>query len=379
MKRIFQGFLVAIFFWLAPVHGQTLKTSDDEVERRNAAAAFANAWQLALVLVQRECKPPITTSEDSIDEIARAWTLRNRPEMEAANTWLERYFSSLSPDARKRDSLELRRAVGDAALQNARTFFARRLPDAASCKRAINWFSFPQLDLKNIALNPGYEAFAEFPATLAGIRAEPGFFVPKHLKFDFEDIFKSTGGFGYVASLDAAEAARERGDTAGRMAIFQSMAERGDGRAAQTIGIIYLNGLQVEKNDIEAYRWFHAAWVLWEGEGLNAMGVMARDGLGVPVNRTLAGASFHLAKIFSGNQEAFDRASENLEGLQSRMSAEEKAEIACMKLAAFERSLQAPIKDLPPFVKDERSINSKRRVGDLVENLAYVYNVDACR
>lgn len=379
MKNIFQYFLTAILFLSIPVYSQTLSISDVEIEKRNAAAAFAEAWQLTLVLVQRECRSPITDSRGSTIEIAKAWALRNRPEMEAAHTWIERYFSSLSPDARKRGSQELRRALGDAVLQNARTFFSRKLPDTASCKRAVNWFSVPQLDIKNIPLNPGYEGFAEFPATLARIRAEPGFSVPKYVKLDFEEISKSSDGSGYLASLDAAEAARERGDTAGLIATFQSMAERGDTRAAQTVGLIYLNGQQIEKNDIEAYKWFHAAWVLGDAEGLNALGVMARDGLGVPVNRTLAGASFQLAKIFSKDQETFDRASGNLERLQSRMSIEEKTRVACMKLTDFEGSLRAPIQDVPPAVKDERNISSKWRVGDLMEKSTDVYNVDACR
>ena len=129
-----------------------------------------------------------------------------------------------------------------------------------------------------MALNPGYEQFAEFPATLARIRAEPGFAVPPHLKFGMEKRGQFLSGVGNLASLDAAEAARERGDGPARIAIFKGLAERGDGNAATQVGIIYLTGQQVAKDDGSAYRWFYAAWSQSNMDGLNALGVMNRDG-----------------------------------------------------------------------------------------------------
>ena len=324
----------------------------------------------------------MANSSVSMYTVAQGWFDRNKPEMEAAYVWLDRYLSYLkntNPDAYKRASNDLLRSGSEGLLQNARLFFARKLPDMARCERAAKTFSIPQTDLKNIALNPGYEQFAEFPATLARIRAEPDFSVPPHLKFGMEKVVQNIVPFGDLASLDAAEAAKERGDGLGRIAVFKSMAERGDGRAAQQIGVIFLNGQQVEKNSTTAYRWFYAAWSLSEMEGLNALGVMTRDGLGVPVNLPLAEATFYLAKSAARNREAFDRASSNLDRLENQISPEEKSKIACMSLSSLDDALRAPILGLDALVKGKSISNSDRRLGVIVKDLAEVYKTALCR
>lgn len=363
-------------------HSQVAQLSSTEIEKRNAAAAFASLREASVFLLLGECSHLMANSTVSMYTVAQGWFDRNKPEMEAAYVWLDRYLSYLkntNPDAYKHASNDLLRSGSEGLLQNARIFFARKLPDMASCERAAKTFSIPQTDLKNIALNPGYEQFAEFPATLARIRAEPDFSVPPHLKFGMDKIVQNIVPLGDLASLDAAEAAKERGDGLGRIAVFKSMAERGDGRAAQQIGVIYLNGQQVEKNPITAYRWFYAAWSLSEMEGLNALGVMSRDGLGVPVNLPLAEAAFYLAKAAARSRETFDRALSNLDRLENRISPEEKSRIACLTLNSLDDALRAPIRRLDSLVKGKSISNSDRRLGVIVKDLAEAYKTATCQ
>jgi hypothetical protein len=362
-------------------HSQVAQLSSAEIEKRNAAAAFVSVQEASLFLLLGECSQLMVNSSAPMDAVARGWFDRNKPEMEAAYGWLDRYFSHLktAPEAHQKASMELARATSKGVLETARVFFARKQPDGESCEKAAKTYSVPQLDLKNMALNPGYERFSEFPATLARIRAESDFSVSPHLKFGMDKVAQSIVGVGNLASLDAAEAAKERGDGRGRIAIFKRLAERGDGQAAQQIGIIYLNGQQVEKNPVDAYRWFYAAWSLSEMEGINAIGVMARDAVGVPVNLPLAAASFYVAKAAARSREAFDRASRNLERLGGRISHEEKSQMSCMSLRSLDDALRAPIVGYDPLVKAKSISNPERRLGAVVKDLADVYKTAGCQ
>lgn len=375
-------FLIAFCLFSTFAHGQVqvAQLSASEIEKRNAAAAFATSHQASLSILLGECSHLLGNSNMEI--IAKGWFERNMPEMEAAYVWLDRYLAYLkSTDANtfQRTSNELVRATGTAALQNSRTFFARNAPDTTSCEKAAKIFSIPQLDIKNIALNPGYEQLSEFPQTLARIRNEPNFSVPQHLKLGFENSNRQLTGLGNIASLDAADALKEKGDGPGRGSIYMGMAKRGDGKAAQQVGLIYLNGQQVEKNIPAAYRWFYAAWSLSDMDGLNAMGVMLRDGLGVPVNLTIAQSAFYLAKAAARNQAAFDLASNNVSKLTGQITDDEKSKIACMSLKNLDDALRAPIQTLQPVVQGKPITNPERRLGSIVKDLTAFYQPDFCK
>ena len=238
-------------------HSQVAQLTVTEIEKRNAAVAFAIVREANLYMLMGECSHLMSRSPPTIETIAKGWFDRNKPELEAAYTWLDQYLVHLKtndPAAFQRASIEIASVQGDSLLQNARIYFGRQVPNLASCEQAAKPYSISETDLKNLALNPGYEQFAEFPETLARIRAVPNFAVPPHLKFGFDSANQRVVGVGNIASLDAAEAAGARGDGMGRVAVFKGMAERGDGAAAQQIGLIYVNGEQVEKNAVEAYR-----------------------------------------------------------------------------------------------------------------------------
>jgi hypothetical protein len=380
------GLLEAMFIQILlvafPVHSEISQLSSSEIEKRNAAATFANVREASLFLLLGECSHLMVNSDANMEVIAKGWFERNKLETESAQVWLDKYFSYLksnNQDIYKQASRDLLNAVSNSLLQNMRVFFARKPPNKKTCESAAKIFSIPQLDFKNIALNPGYEQFSEFAETLARIRTDSDFSAPAHLKIGMDAAAQKILGIGNLASLDAANAAKEQGDGLGQITIYKGMAERGDGRAAQHIGLIYLNGQQVDRNQIEAYRWFYAAWSLSEMEGLNALGVMNRDGIGVPVNLSLAQAAFYLAKTAARNKDEFDRASNNLEKFGTQISPQQKMRMACMDLSSFDKALHSPIRGYPLFIKPKSLENSERRLGSLVNELAEFYKTSNCR
>ena len=60
---------------------------------------------------------------------------------------------------------------------------------------------------------------------------------------------------------DAARAAQARGDHANALWLYRVLADQGDARAQDRLGVIYENGLGVPRNYPEAERWYRrAAW-----------------------------------------------------------------------------------------------------------------------
>lgn len=379
---LFKAVVIAVLLNAIPARSQIAQLSPVEIEMRNAATGFVNMRETGLFLLIGECSHLLANSPVNVDAVARGWFERNKPELEASSAWLDRYLTFLqtnNPELWRKASANLLSSTTSGSLQNARIFFSRKPPDRARCETALTPYSVPQADIRTMALNPGYEQFAEFPATLARIRAEPGFAVPPHLKFGMEKGGQYISGLGNLASLDAAEAARERGDGPARIAIFKGLAERGDGNATTQVGIIYLTGQQVAKDEAAAYRWFYGAWSQSNMDGLNALGVMNRDGVGVPVNLPLAGAAFYLSKAGAGSREAFDRASGNLDKVASRLNPETASQIACLRLSALDDGLRAPIRGLPPLVVGKTLSNPERRLGDIVKDLSDVYKNANCQ
>jgi len=145
---------------------------------------------------------------------------------------------------------------------------------------------------------------------------------------------------------------------------YTHMAKYGDGQAAQSIGIAYLNGELTEKNLFQAYRWFYASWSLGNMEGVNGLGVLLRDGNGVNSNKSLAYGAFAIAQAGAASQAAHARASSNLERLQPTLSQQTRKETACMSLQAFDAALRSPVENQTPV--EGRSISlPQRKLGQL--------------
>jgi hypothetical protein len=376
-------FATLVTFWVTVAYGNVGQLSASEIEQRNAAASFASSREASLFLLLGECEGPLANTSTPIEGVVRAWSERNRPEMEATYFWLTKYFAHLktiNPALHSEESKHLTQSVGNSVLQIARISFARQLPDSESCRRAALTYSISELDIKNIGANPGYAQFAEFGRTLTRIREDSDFANRPMIKLGMENARQHIGSVGIMASLDAAEAAKERGDGLGRIAAFKSLALRGQSSAAQEIGRMYLNGNMVEKNYVSAYRWFHAAWTLSDAEGLNAMGVMLRDGLGVKANLPLAEAAFYVAVATATSQTTAKRAAENLVQLNRLAKSEEtKNHVACMTLKSMDDALRDPVRELEPLVHGRVLPNSDRHLGEIVKYLSDGYRATNCQ
>lgn len=356
--------------------------SESDTEQRNAAAAFALTREASIPPLIGECSSLLRGTTLDVEATFRGWYERNRTELETAYAWLDHYlleWRTKSPEMYQRVSNELVRSVSAGGLQNIRTIFKRQLPNQSTCEWAVKTYAVPQLDLKNIAKNPGYEQFGEFGRTLDRIRNEPGFKVPTKLRIGYETAAAFRTGISNMATLDAAEAAKERGDGQAIIAAFQSLVQRGDGTAAQSIGMMYFNGDLVQKNSIEAYHWFYTAWSLADYDGLNAIGVMLRDGIGVNRDLPLAQAAFMLATVAAKDKAAHNRALSNADRLGPQIDADGSRRIACLSLRSLDDELRKPVQNLPTLVPRKSITGSERRLGALIPRLSASFDPDSCK
>lgn len=346
--------------------GQAFHYPAAEIERRNAAIGFALPRLATIALLREECDELLPSGEASA--IATGWVKRNLEDIAAAQTWLNRYLRHAQATSRavheaavKDLTLSSTRAVSEAVL----TLFRRERPTAENCRRALKTFTVPQLDFQSMAKNPGYEQFAEFPATLLSIRSEADYRVDPFLKLDPDQLTRYPGR---PASLEAAVAARGKGDGDTARSIFADLAGRGDGRAAQTLGLMYLNAEATPRDERQAYRWFYAAWSLGNGEGLNAMGVMVRDAMSVQADPRLAFAAFSLAARMGATEASRSRAESNAQRVVAVLKEKDMNAVACWSLQTLDERLSQHVIGGPPV--PGRSISSPgRNVGELVPAL----------
>ena len=376
--------LPAIFLLLNinPASADFSSFSESEVEQRNAAVAFVLTREVAIQPLIGECSWLLGAENTNVETTFRDWYERNKTELETAYTWLDRYLTELktkNPEMHLRASNEFMRSMSTAALQSTRSTFKRQLPNKSICEWALKTYAVPQFDIKNIALNPGYEQFGEFARTLVRIRNEPSFKVATKLQIGYENAAVFRVGISNLATLDAADFAKERGDGQARIEAFQTLVKRGNGAAAQAIGMMHFNGELVPKNLTEAYRWFYAAWSLADYDGLNAMGVMLRDGLGIDRDLPLAYAAFVLATTAAKNKPAHDRAQSNSDRLKPQIDADGSRRVACFSLGALDDELRKPIQKLPTLVPGKSITSSERRLGNLIPRLSANSAPDSCK
>ena len=90
-------------------------------------------------------------------------------------------------------------------------------------------------------------------------------------------------------------AAAKRGDHATALRELRPLAEKGDARAQEILGVIYAAGQGVPKDHAEAMKWFRKAAVQGDAAAQNALGFMYAAGRGVPQDYVLAHMWFSLA------------------------------------------------------------------------------------
>ena len=246
--------------------------------------------------------------------------------------------SRVSAEQYQHKSGALLKALSNGIIANAKTHFHRQPPSPEGCANALRAYSAPAFDVQNGGSNMGYAQFAEFGKTLRAVR-------------------------------EAANAARERGDQTMMRTLYTRLAEHGEGTAAHAMGLSYLNADKASRDFVLAYRWFAAAWSLGNLEGLNAMGVLLRDGVGQPANARVAYGAFLLAQHGARDQAAFDRSQRNAQGMLPKMSAADRTALACMTINAFDAAQQTP-DNAQPLVPSTPIVQGQRKLGQVVPSLA---------
>jgi len=176
-------------------------------------------------------------------------------------------------------------------------------------------------------------------------------------------------------------AAMNRGDYETAYKEFSALAAEGDDRAMITIGLWYHQGEGFEQDYGKAFEWYLQAYELGNGDAYNNLGVMYRDGLGVPVNRSVSYALFLLTHLRSlGSESTQYRANGNLRREIQETTEEQRALAFCMTeaylsdLVRSKGTLEAPSADqLPsetrPRIKDDTNLwlDSERKQLDEIQ------------
>ena len=353
-----------------------------EIEKRNAAAAFAVGREMSLAMLQRACSETLKASSPSMDQVTRQWLERNHLDLEASDAWLRRYFSHLKendPARAKSESALLVQEHGRVVGHAVELHFKKNLPTKQSCGVAARSYSAVQLDFKNLKSAPGYEAFGEFSDTLNRIRNEPGFSVQQSPGKRYEDLLADAAKRPSLALLVAADAAADRGDERLRAAIFETIALQGDAKAAQTVALAhYRGGGNLSQDHQLAYRWFYQAWALGDIEGLNGLGVLINEGKAVARRPELAFAAFAVVKAGADSDGAYQRATNNLAELSPDVPDSTRRVLACASLGALDAKLESLIPVQGPPMRKRVLSEPGRRLGELTRDLAPHYSRDDC-
>jgi PAS domain S-box-containing protein len=98
-----------------------------------------------------------------------------------------------------------------------------------------------------------------------------------------------------VEDVEAAYAAYRKGYYAVALQLARPIAERGDSGAQSLLGLIYLNGNGVQRNESEAIKWYRRAADQENADAQLRIGDMYSEGLGVPQDYSEAGRWYRLA------------------------------------------------------------------------------------
>lgn len=324
---------------------------DAETQRREAAAQFVMAQAMTLGILRQECRDWLAGGAEDVERVALAWWQGHRDQLDAANwvvfTTLQRHRATLAADAAIAAERQTLFASVAGSLALLRAMFNRELPTADSCRQAVRQYSAGPAGTGLLAKVPGYDRLAEFSEALRRVGLEPGYQRPEERSRTLDAQVSPTED--PMATLDAIEAAREKGNPKTILRGYETLAGRGDGKAAQALGFIQLQGqLDQKKDPAAAYRWFYRAWVLGEAEGLYALGVMWRDGIGVVANQKLALGAFLIARSMVGDTEpAGVRSAANALKLEKAMAPLAVAEIGCASWTAVHQALRSVLTPPP--------------------------------
>ncbi len=164
------------------------------------------------------------------------------------------------------------------------------------------------------------------------------------------------------ATVDRGIEASMAGDYDTALSIWEQLGSEGDKKAMIEAGLIYHQGLGRPANYEKAIDWYLKAM---NGDTLNNMGVMFRDGTGLPENRKIAYLMFltvHMTDM--GSEATIMRANRNLRREVADLPKSEIQEAICYTydyLIAYIKS-RGSIKGIP---LDLRASSERKRIKDL--------------
>lgn len=138
--------------------------------------------------------------------------------------------------------------------------------------------------------------------------------------------------------VDRALAADARGDIAGALDIWEELGNAGDVDAMVAAGVLYQ---QHPKDDLayaKALDWYMKSQT---DDALNNMGVMYRDGTGVPVNRKISYLLFLSVHMTGSNANSITRANRNLRQEVAELPKDELQEALCLTADYFNAYLES--------------------------------------
>lgn len=159
-------------------------------------------------------------------------------------------------------------------------------------------------------------------------------------------------------------AAMQRGDFAAAYPAWVELAEQGNDKAAIEVGLMHHLGRGRPVNFGEAMGWYLKAFAN-NGDAWNNIGVMYRDGLGVPQNRKIAHLLFltvHMTGI--GGEATVMRANRNLRREIAELAPAERSESLCFTMA-YLRAYVGSRGELKGVPEELRASAQQRRIREL--------------
>jgi hypothetical protein len=170
--------------------------------------------------------------------------------------------------------------------------------------------------------------------------------------------------FVLADTLSDALDAKKRGDFATAYPLWVALAENGDDKAMIEVGLMHHRGQGVPRDYGLAMDWYLKAFRK-NGDALNNIGVMYRDGLGVQRNRKIAFLLFLTVHMVGmGNEATVSRANGNLRREIAELPLQERQEAICYTmdyLIAYVES-RGTITQVP---ENLRASSGRKRIKDL--------------
>ncbi len=161
--------------------------------------------------------------------------------------------------------------------------------------------------------------------------------------------------------VDRALAAADRGDVAGELLLWEQLGNEGDEKAMVGAGLIYQNGPGGTRDYRKALDWYMKSM---HDMALNNMGVMYRDGEGVPKNRKISYLLFLFVHMRGNDVAAITFANRNLRREIAELPKDEIKSALCYTPEYFQAYLvsRGTLNGIP---SDLRASVDRKRFKDL--------------